>query len=401
MRTRTLVLADVRQPPGVVISPAIPVPLGTTRIGLAIARKAMTDLGRSDVLDGFVEVSVDGVLWVPVGGVSTSAKPVLTKQGGVATETTVLLRLPGAFQGLSGVLARARLTYFAPAEGAVEVVFDDTPLPIRLGGHRSVSYDNDNEATATAATSVTIGAFAVGNNANRHMIVGVASWDTLGADSTVSTVSHNGSTAGWAQIIMVPDPAVDGTNRSALWGKTAPDVVTATVVVTMGGTCAEIGANALSSYGVDQATATGTPASATGDNVGNPTVTVSGVLTGELVYDTMYVGKAISAAGADQTLRANSTIVGTSTLTASTQPGSAGGVMSWTMVDSDTGWAICAVAIKAAAAGGGAVDVWRVRPSVNWSMTSTHGQKRSAWSDDAGIRDPSRDAREGYRTWTK
>jgi len=56
---------------------------------------------------------------------------------------------------------------------------------------------------------------------------------------------------------------------------------------------------------------------------------------------------------------------------------------------------------KAAGGGGGAVDVWRVRPSVNWSMTSTRGQKRSAWSDDAGIRDPSRDAREGYRTWSK
>ena len=342
MRTRTFVLDSRTRTPGEYLSPVTLVPASATYIGVAIDRTLLPSLGGAEVLACFVEVSTDGVMWRLIGGVTTSSKVVLTKQGIPATETACLLRL---YNNPGGLQARARVQYTVDCAAAVSLLYDDAPLPIREAAHRSVSYDNDLENTATAATSVTIASFAVANNANRHMIVGVASWDSVAADLRVSTVTFNGSGTGWSELGIAGGGA--GQNTAALWGKTAPDVATASVVITMGGTCAEIGANALSSFGVDQTTPTGTVATIIEDPFPTSSMDVASAV-GDLVYDVGYVSDALlPTVGAGQTQRANSVITGNARRLASTEPGAAGTTnMSWSYSENELTSA--GVAIKAA-----------------------------------------------------
>jgi hypothetical protein len=102
--------------------------------------------------------------------------------------------------------------------------------------------------------------------------------------------------------------------------------------------------------GVDAGTPTGTPNTATGSS-STPSVTVAGTVTDGLVLDNVIdesVG--ISAVGANQTQRGtHAGAGGFMSGASSTQPGSAGGVMSWTL-NSAAQWAIGAVEFKPVAA---------------------------------------------------
>jgi hypothetical protein len=341
MRTRVAALADQSRTVGEYTSAVFDVPAGATRLGIAIARKAWADRGRNESVQAFVSVSEDGVVWQELGGVGSAAGEVLARDGTPITETTCLIRLP---RQRTVTHARVRVRYLGTCEGLVELVLDDEPVaPRALGEHRSVTYDNDADNVATAATSITISGLAVGNNANRYMIVGVGTWDATAADTVVSAVTFNGSGTGWGQITS----RISGdNNRASLWGKTAPDVATASVVVTLAGTCAEIGANALSAYGVDQTTPTGAPAGADG-SASAATVNVTAAAD-DLVYDCVYcnVGSAPTV-GASQTQRMNMVVVTGSRILTSTEPGATTVTMSWTgTLDF---WTHTAVALKAAA----------------------------------------------------
>ena len=354
--TRSVVLPDVRRTAGTYVSLAQPLASTITRVGVALARKGWTLTGRDEVIQAAVEVSQDnGTSWLEIGAVGSVAGEILQKDGSLATETTMLARLPRALPGRGALLARVRVLSFAPCEGLVELMTDDAPIPLLPPvEHRSVSYDSDGENTATNATSVTISSLTVGNNANRLLIVGIAAWDGNTADSVVSSVSWNGSTTGFAEVITAVGPGAS-TNRSSIWRLIAPTAATASVVVTVAAATAELGANALSAYDVNQTTPLGT--AVTDENTTTTaTVTVSDAADDDLVYDAVYISAsslANVAAGAGQTERMNSAITAGSQGCASTQLGSVSGdVMSWTFTGSFSEWVQTAVALKAAAAGG-------------------------------------------------
>ena len=350
-----VLLPDVSRPHGTYTSQPVWVPreAGYAQCTLS-GRGQWGRLGaRQTVIELALEINVDGT-WRPLGGCTTDAMPARDRRGHLAESTSLRVRLPR--QRVPAPQVRAVLQCHSQCPGALTLEFDTAQPPaVASQAHHSVTYDSDNEAVAAVATSVTIGSFTVANNANRAMVVGVACWSAVAGDGVVSSVNHNGSTTGWASVIT----RVDGSNdRASLWRKVTPAAVSATVVVTMTGTCGELGANALSVWDVDQTTPI---AGATGaDGTAAPlTVTVSAA-TGDLVYDVAYhYGTPTSytlTVGASQTARANVDIIDYETqsarLAASTEPGAATVTMSWTNgTGTTTNWCQVACAIKAAAAG--------------------------------------------------
>ena len=230
----------------------------------------------------------------------------------------------------------------------------------------AVTYDTDVEVGGTNVTSLTV-SITVANNPDRYLIVGVAAWDAVSAESAISSVTFNGSGTGWSQIITEVGPGAL-LDRSSLWGKANPDAVTASVVVTVGGTCSELGVSVLSAYNVNQTTSLGTAVSAEALSSA-PSVVVTAA-TGDLVYDAVYAGGVLPTAtvGAGQTVRANITIhaQNNSRLLASTEPGDPTVTSSWTLADTSLEWVQTAVALKAA------LDLALVRAAVG-QLTASGG----------------------------
>jgi len=353
-----IILTRIRRQPGTYLGTVVTPPVDATYVTVvADSRSLWTPRGvRAIVLSMQLEVFQDGA-WIILGGFTAGAEPKMDKEGQPLDASSVRVRLPRNRSTQPEI--RTVLECASACTSAVHLLFDDVPLPVRpLQEHQSVTYDNDNEAVGTNVTSVTIGAFAVGNNANRCMLVGCASYDPTAGDSLISTINHNGSTAGWASVITDTGPGAT-TDRSSIWRKVAPDVATATVVVTVGGTCNELGANALSVYDVDQTTPIAGAVSAEG--TASPASRTVAAVTNDLVYDAVYSYGALThvgVVGASQTQRANNVVAtygGARTLfLASTEPGVTTTTMSWTITDSDE-WVQTACAIKAAAAPAGKV----------------------------------------------
>lgn len=206
-----------------------------------------------------------------------------------------------------------------------------------------VTYVTDAEDTDVNVTSTTVPVTPSGTN--RYMAVVIAAWDASTTDSAIASVTFNGSGVGWSSLKDELGPGAN-VNRAALWGKVAPDAVAANVVVTYGGTVSESGVHVIVADTVNQSTPVGTAFS--GEGTASPiTVTVTGVGNDDLVIDGGYIHGVPSSvtAGADQTERANLLITAAnSRIFASTQPGTAGGVMSWTGTMDE--WVQVAVALK-------------------------------------------------------
>lgn len=353
-----VVLENELRQPGVFIGEAVWVPAEATYVTAVMSdRDKWLQFGVDEtVVELIVEVNVDG-MWKVLGGCTTDASKFTGKDGKLKDKTTLSCVLPRDRIPVPQV--RGVLRCASPCEGAVTLVFDDAPVSRRVKQeHHSVTYDNDGEATsATTVSSITIGAFAVGNNTDRCMVVGAVAYAGTAANNVVSTISHNGSTTGWASVISRVGPAGNPNNRSSMWRKVAPDVATVTVVVTMVGVCDELGVNATSVYGVDQTTPMGTGAGADGVST-DPTATVNvSAATGDMVYDAVYAygsGTFVATAGASQTPRANTLIEdyggnAKAYILASTEPGATTVTMSWTLTGGNTEWVTVACAIKASA----------------------------------------------------
>jgi hypothetical protein len=215
----------------------------------------------------------------------------------------------------------------------------------------AVTYDNDAENSGTVTTAVTVAGFAVGSNSDRYLIVAVGAWDATAGDAVVSGVTFNGSSTGWGLIQSEQGPSsVGSNNRITLWGLKNPTATTADVVVTMAGTCAEVGVHVLSVYNVDQTTPLGTPATAEGDADTVATVDVSAA-TDDLVYDAVFGNvnpAAGSTAGGSQTERSEVFPVSGTLLHTSTAPGATTTTMSWTADGEWLEWVQLGVALKAA-----------------------------------------------------
>lgn len=358
--TRVVAIADAVHTAGDYTSAVFDVPQTTTRIGAAIERKNWNATENQDAVRLIVEVSRNGTVWTDAGQVIAKGGTSTDRLGNTQPETVMVQRLPKPEQQQL-LTARVQFRAMRRVEGTISLIFDDAPLPPTGQAHHSVTYAADSEATATAATSVTISSFTVASNTNRALFIGVASWDATVGDSAVSGVTWNGSATGAAAV----GTHESDTNRATIWRVINPTATTANVVVSMGGNCSEIGANVLSVYDVHQTTPAGTMATSNINNVsGTQTVTVNvSAATDDLVYDVVMCnpsGASPINVGASQTQRANSTIVSGSNLLVSTEPGATTVTMSWQLVAGGPGMyaAQAAVAIKVAAAAADTSLVW-------------------------------------------
>jgi hypothetical protein len=197
----------------------------------------------------------------------------------------------------------------------------------------------------TDVTSLTI-PLTIANNSNRAVYVAVGAWDSIAADCQVSSISWNGSTSGWQEV--VNRISVDN-NRSLIRRLLNPAAVSSNIVITMGGTCSEVGAVVYSLHGVHQTTPEGTPQQADGTGT-TPTITVAGA-TDDLIIDVLYYNRSSAlTAGAGQTGVTVTVIAGGSFLGSSREAGATSVVMDWSA--SADFWTQVGVAVKAAAAGG-------------------------------------------------
>jgi hypothetical protein len=362
MQETLIVLPQQARSPGVYVSNAMFVGVESTYVmAVADGRENWVDFGVNEtVVELGIEINVDGE-WRVLAAVTTDGKPSVDRNGNVQTATTVRCRLPRSRVPIPQV--RAVLQCNSPCEGAVSFVFDDTPLPLQVRQeHHSVTYDSDNEAVATAASSVTVGAFTIAGNADRCLLVGLTTDDASNAaDTVVSSITHNSSTAGWASVVIQAHPDAAPT-KGQIWRKIAPSAVSSTVAVAMAGACSALGAHALSVYGVHQTTPIGTAVSTTGHGASLTSTSVDvTAVTGDLVYDVVYLfGDAVAGivtgtAGASQTQRANNLVLnyppyGNQLILASTEPGVTTTTMSWAISNGGDTWIIhAACPIKTAA----------------------------------------------------
>jgi len=169
---------------------------------------------------------------------------------------------------------------------------------------------------------------------NRLLFVGVG---VVGDTGKVSGITYNS-----VALTKIWEKVQGGTKNSSGWLLVAPATGSNTVEVTFASSTSTWaggqGACAVSFNGALQSTTQNTPVTA-GNYSGTATVTAS-TATGEIVVDCVKTGSSVTI-GADQTFRETFGNFG-----CSTQAGSDGGVMSWTL--STQNWAIGAVSIKPA-----------------------------------------------------
>lgn len=348
MITEVACMSNVPRSPGIYPTPELDVPVGTTRIGLALERITWADMGAANVISVRIEISLDGVNWFALCEATSRGGVTIGKDGQPIPRTTIMRRLPWEIMGMSGLKARAFLNVFGDVRGQVFGLFDDEIIVRPSFAHASVAYDNDAETSMDAVSSATISTFAVGNNTNRYMIVGIGSYpDTVARTS----VTYGGVGTGWSEL--TTRNQASGQERASLWGKAAPAVGSADVVLTMGANCTG-GVNALSAYNVDQATPTGTPGGNDGFNSTAITCDVTAAV-GDLVYDSVHYYAGVTPSitvDASQVQRSNQSI-GNHRVGQSTEAGAATVTMSWTGGGStEPQWAQAAIALKMAQEGG-------------------------------------------------
>jgi uncharacterized repeat protein (TIGR01451 family) len=214
---------------------------------------------------------------------------------------------------------------------------------------------NSNTGTGTVASLTwahTVGSLGV----NRILIVGVSIRNA--SSQTVSSVTYNGTN------LTLIGQSTNSTNaRVEIWRLIAPATGAHNVVVTLSAAARFVG-GATSFTGVSQTAslALGSFFAATG-NTPTPTVSVTSVLQGQLVIDTiananLATATAAPCAGAGQTQRwtdrtTNSTAGNNTPGAGSTEPGPAGGgtvAMTWKLEGcsgaTNRQWAAGAVALK-------------------------------------------------------
>lgn len=195
---------------------------------------------------------------------------------------------------------------------------------------------------ATAGASLTV-SLAVGSGNNRYLVAYFA--NGTGSSSHCTAVTYGG-----VSLTLVKTIGLGGGATIDVYEKVAPASGTANVVFTIGPSNIAGCGVAICFTGVDQTTPRGSFVTA-GPTFGTaPSATVSSPPSDSLVLDC--TGGTIASGnthtlGADQTKQADFTNTATFTAYCSTQPGSAGGVMSWTLSQNKY-WAMVAFAINAA-----------------------------------------------------
>jgi hypothetical protein len=321
---------------------------GLTRVTLRLARRIT---GRSFWGNGVVAsldtwISLDaGQSWTPWVGAS-AVGGIRTRRDSVeAPESIVSAFLP------RGVNRRLRVRVSASARLVSELTVDgdDRARPVPPPDHRSIAFVYADTVIGVQQSTLTIPAFATSGE-GRFAFVGVTS-SAGTANLTTSVV--RGGTESFQEVWDLVGAGGAGDFHCSGHAFVGPATASASVVVTYGGQDDEQTAGVVVLDGVAQSDTLGTPVTASSASTSTSTVTV-GTAAGEWVIDVSYGWGATHTAGADQTPRWEEDGVLGFNLSAgsSTQPGTAGGLMTWTGYTDGNKWVIGAVSIRPLAASG-------------------------------------------------
>lgn len=197
----------------------------------------------------------------------------------------------------------------------------------------SVTYDAVSNSSALDMTDVNSLTFAhTCTGTHRYLAVLVAGFDSNLADLTVSTITYN--SVGLTAVITETGPGTNK-NRATLWA--LPDDVDAAsgannIVVTMAGTCSELGAAGVSAASTVAAMQRGNTATDEGTTDTPTSITISSA-SGQLCVDGGYFGHnsgtwdLAPVGGSNE--RADVAITAGSHCAASTEAGAASVEMGW------------------------------------------------------------------------
>lgn len=256
-----------------------------------------------------------------------------------------------------GEYAKAPLRAWVEVTGSAEVEFMGKAEDAPRGWHSSVAYQNAGSGYAGSSATVSF-SFTAGAGSDRAaFLFGSGSRDTR---PTSSAITFGG---GSPSVALGEVTNTYWRGRGAIVKDTEIDTGAKTVqFVNSGGSGTTYfhSVMAVSFTGVDQTTPNGTPGTAGADSGTALSITVSSPASDSLVVDGWIWaanGGGAPTIGADQTIRVNgSQDFGWQRYVASTQLGSAGGVMSWTRPASTWEYVGMAVEMKAASAGPTPVD---------------------------------------------
>lgn len=244
------------------------------------------------------------------------------------------------------VLASLRLEWVQGAIDTDVVLAESIEAPApTVRTKNSVAFDAATDAQEVSGDGV-LSLTHTSSGTNRAVFAGSSNSSGAAQLSTGTTYAGSAMTEAWDFIY-----SVQGGNAG--YRLAGQSTGAQTVTNTLAGVTDEHFLGVISMTGVDQTTPVGAAATASG-SASPATVTVSGTTADGMVVDNLYhdFDGAVTV-GADQTQRNTETASGR--MHQSTQPASAGGVMSWTLGGSSrfgTGWGIGAIEFKAAAAGG-------------------------------------------------
>jgi hypothetical protein len=227
----------------------------------------------------------------------------------------------------------------------------DAPL---VREHLSVAFDAATSAVEDNGDGV-LSLSHTASGSNRAAFIGVGNVDGTAGSLGAVTYGGSGATELWDNVF---GTYYGNAGYSFIAPAASAQTVTSTLVDT---TPSGHALGVITMTGVDQTTPTGTAATALGDGLNGVSVTVGSVGTDDLVVDNMHGRPTTPVIGANQTLRNTRDATWPTAFRQSTQPGSSGGVMSWTFTggaDYDPAY-IGAVAFKPTAAGGGSAPMFR------------------------------------------
>lgn len=223
-------------------------------------------------------------------------------------------------------------------DSVVQLDATDAPAPA-APFHNSVAFDTATDVREETGDGVVSLTHTAGGS-DRGVFAGVVSANSAGLASTGVTYAGNAMAEMW-DVVANTNYGNAGYRLAGAGVATGAQTVTSTLA---GAPDGEHILGVITMTGVDGTTPVGTPQTASG-TTSPATVTVTGVGADDLVVDNLTLVGDNPTIGADQTERYTE-IGGVYGLRqrGSTQPGTAGGVMSWTFIDD--AWTLGAVAFK-------------------------------------------------------
>lgn len=245
--------------------------------------------------------------------------------------------------------AHVELTLLSGSGATTELAVESTEAPAPMVAyHSSVAFDAATGAVESSGDGVLSLTHTPSGSSNLGAF-GAVSYDVF---PTIRSTSCSYGGTNMTEVWDANLPASDVANTAGYhWpgGATLPSGAQSVVSTLAGSPSDNHFLHVLTMTEVHQTTPVGTPVTGSG-STSPATVTVGSVGADDLVVDSVYCIDQTPTAGADQTQRSNQAGVFGAVSKASSQLGSAGGVMSWTFTN--TLWNLGAIAFKPAAAGG-------------------------------------------------